>query len=111
MLCAQGHAGAVTGLMVGVGVAGYTGIIEQGVEQQRGAKPMTTKQNPNVSMLDQDLDQVSGGIIAIIAIAAGRPAATRRLGGQEGEPVIQRQSSIHGYPCDVQAYEPARQVY
>ena len=99
------------GVMVGFGVAGYTGIIERGIEQQRGAKPMTTKQNPNVSMLDEDLDQVSGGIIAIIAIAAGRPAAARRLGGQEGEPVIQRQSSVHGYPCDVQAYKPAGQVY
>ena len=63
--------------MVEVGVAGYTGIIERGIKQQRGAKPMTTKQNPNVSMLDEDLDQVSGGLIAIIAIAPGRPAATR----------------------------------
>jgi hypothetical protein len=91
--------------MVGFGVASYTGIIERGIEQQRGAKSMTTKQNPNVSMLDEDLDQVPGGLIAIIAIAAGRPVATRRLGGQEGEPVIQRQSSVHGYPCHVQAYE------
>ena len=87
--------------MVGSVVAGYTGIIEQGVEQQRGAKPMTTKQNPNVSMLDEDLDQVSGGILWFMPLAAVRPAATRRLGGQEGEPVIQRQSSIHGYPCDL----------
>ena len=30
VLCAQGHAGAVTGLMVGFGVAVYTGIIERG---------------------------------------------------------------------------------
>jgi hypothetical protein len=72
---------------------------------------MTTKQNPNVSMLDEDLDQVSGGILWFIPVAAGRPAAARRLGGQEGEPVIHRQSSIHGDPCDVQAYEPAGQVY
>ena len=41
--------------MVGFGVAGYTGIIERGIEQLQGAKPMTTKQNPNVSMLDEDL--------------------------------------------------------
>ena len=91
----------VTDLMVDVAVAGYTGIIEQGLEQQQGAKPMTTKQNPNVSMLDEDLDQVSGGILWFMPLAAVRPAATRRLGGQEGEPVIQRQSSIHGYPCDL----------
>ena len=54
---------------------------------------MTTKQNPNVAMLDEDLDQLSGGLFAIIAIAVGRPAATCRLGGQEGEPVIERESS------------------
>ena len=30
VLCAQVHAGAVTGLMVGFGVAGYTDIIECG---------------------------------------------------------------------------------
>jgi hypothetical protein len=56
--------------MVDVAVAGYTGIIEQGLEQQQGAKPMTTKQNPNVSMLDEDLDQVSGGLVVIVAVAS-----------------------------------------
>ena len=30
VLCARGHAVAVTGFMVRVGVAGYTGIIERG---------------------------------------------------------------------------------
>ena len=33
VLCAQGHVGAVTGLMVGFGVADYTGIIERGHTQ------------------------------------------------------------------------------
>ncbi len=60
--CAQGHAPAVTDLMVEFVWAAYTGILEQGIEQQRGAKPRTTKPNPNVSMLDEDLDQVSGGL-------------------------------------------------
>ena len=31
---------------------------------------MTTKQNPNVSMLDEDLDQVSGGILWFMPLAA-----------------------------------------
>ena len=50
--------------MVG-GVASYTGIIEQGIEQQRGAKPMTTNQNDTSLMTDVQLDTVAGGAIAI----------------------------------------------
>ena len=34
VLRAQGHTEAVTGLMVGFGVVGYTGIIEQGIDHQ-----------------------------------------------------------------------------
>ena len=51
----------MTGLMVGFGVAVYTGIIERGIEQQRGAKPMTTKQNDTNLMSDEQLDLLSGG--------------------------------------------------
>jgi hypothetical protein len=47
---------------VGIGVAGYTGIIERGIEQQRGAKPMTTKQNDTNLMTVDQLDTVSGGL-------------------------------------------------
>ena len=47
--------------MVGVVVAGYTDIIERGIEQQRGAKPMTTKQNDTNLMSDEQLDLLSGG--------------------------------------------------
>ena len=69
VLCAQGHAAAVTGLMVGFGVAGYTGIIEQGIEQQRGAKPMTTAQKKTKLMTDDhlgsELDSLAGGTMKI----------------------------------------------
>ena len=65
VLCAQVHAMTVTGLMVGSVVAGYTGIIERGIEQPQGAKPMTTNQNANVSILDGRLDVVAGGAIAV----------------------------------------------
>ena len=61
VLCAQGHTRALTGFMVGFGVAVYTGIIERGIEQQRGAKPMTTKQNDTNLMSDEQLDLLSGG--------------------------------------------------
>jgi len=46
-------------------VAGYTGIIEQGLEQQQGATGRATDQNANVSMLDGRLDVAAGGAIAI----------------------------------------------
>ena len=51
--------------MVGFGVAGYTGIIEQGVEQQQGAMPMTTTQNDATPMSDGQLDTVAAGAVFI----------------------------------------------
>jgi hypothetical protein len=52
----------------------------------------TTQKNPNL-VTDAQLDTLAGG-----------------LGGQEGEPVvIEREPSVHGFPCDVQgASAPAR---
>jgi hypothetical protein len=53
--------------MVGCVVAGYTGIIEQGLEQQRGAKPMTTNHNNTNPMtetpLESALDVIAGGTL------------------------------------------------
>jgi hypothetical protein len=53
--------------MVGFGVAGYTGIIERGIEQQRGAKPMTTNHNNTNPMtetpLESALDVIAGGTL------------------------------------------------
>ena len=68
--------------MVGAVVAGYTGIIEQGIEQQhREGRPMTTKQNPYVSMLDEDLDQVSGGLNSDQKATTGYQARSGRATG------------------------------
>ena len=61
VLCAQGHAGAVTRFMVGFAVASYTCIIEQGLEQQQGATPMTTNQNDTNLLTDAHLDIVAAG--------------------------------------------------
>ena len=61
VLCAQGHAGAVTRFMVGFAVASYTCIIEQGVEHQQGAMPMTTNQNDTNLLTDGHLDTVAAG--------------------------------------------------
>ena len=91
VLCAQGHAAAVTGLMVGFGVAGYTGIIEQGIEQQQGPKPMTTTQNDTVAVADAVLDGVSGGAISIHT----------------------NTPSVHAWPCDLKGpsnQSPSRPV-
>ena len=37
-----------------------------------------TNQNDEEPMLDEELDEVSGGLIAIIAIATYQPGGTRR---------------------------------
>jgi len=91
VLCAQGHLGAVTGLMVRFGVAGYTGIIEQGIEQPQGAKPMTANQNDTVVVADALLDGVSGGVISIHT----------------------NTPSVHAWPCDLKVpsnQSPSRPV-
>ena len=61
VLCAQGHKRAVTRFMVGFAVASYTCIIEQGLEQQQGATPMTTNQNDTNLLTDAHLDTVAAG--------------------------------------------------
>jgi len=49
--------------MVGFGVAGYTGSIEQGIEQPQGATPMTTNQNDARLLTDRQLDAVAAGVV------------------------------------------------
>jgi hypothetical protein len=62
-------------------VAGYTGIIEQGLEQQQGAKPMRTNQNDTNLMteapLASALDLVTGGTLPPV-ISYTDPGATYR---------------------------------
>jgi hypothetical protein len=52
--------------MVGVVVAGYTDIIERGIEQPQGATPMTTSHSlktmsHNTELTLEQLTQISGG--------------------------------------------------
>ena len=73
MLCAQGHAGAVIGLMVGFAVAGYTGIIERGpaAEQPRKAKLMTPIQNNPIQNTDEQQSEVAAPSHLERDVAAG----------------------------------------
>ena len=51
---------------------------------------MTTKQNANVPMADEQLDEVFGGLIAIIAIVAYRPvnAFKQQIEGTDSKTVV-----------------------
>ena len=64
-MCALVHVVAVTGLMVGFGVAGYTGIIERGwaATQPREDTQMTKKMEKNMSdeLTLEQMEHVGGG--------------------------------------------------
>ena len=98
--------------MVGSGAASYTGIIEQGIEQQQGPKPMTTKQNDTVAVADALLDGVSGGALTVFTNIAsftsprGDDYFSRGLHNNGAVPPVTRRKSgrvvcrASAGPCD-----------